>query len=64
MRPTLVNLSLGLRLVSMMIESSLPLDSNVVDDVHLIDLEVELDPPLFLCHLVLYPLLAPLSHYH
>jgi len=48
----------------MMIESSLPLDSNVVDDVHLIDLEVELDPPLFLCHLVLYPLLAPLSHYH
>jgi len=33
-------------------ESSLPLESNFVDDAHLTDLEVELEPPLIFLPLV------------
>jgi len=39
--------------------SSLPLESNVVDDVALTDLEEVFDPPLTLCPLLLHPFLAP-----
>ena len=46
MRPTIVYLSLNLRLVSNGYESFLPLESNVVDDTPLIELEEVFDAPL------------------
>ena len=52
MRPTLVYLSLGWSLVSMMIMSSLPLESNIVDDAPLTDLEEVFDLPLTYSSLV------------